>query len=112
LERELRGIGANVATVLSGASEASGHLEVAQAVAMGAADSGIATRDAAIAYGLPFLPLAEERYDLVLRGESESDPRVQRFLNNLTTSSFRRELSALGYDVSNAGERVAQLKAA
>ena len=36
-----------------------GHLDVAQAVALGAADVGIATRDAALAYGLDFVPLRE-----------------------------------------------------
>jgi molybdate-binding protein len=58
-----------------------GHLEVAQAVAIGAADTGIATRDAAISFGLPFVPLSEERYDLALRAEDEDDPRMQRLLD-------------------------------
>jgi len=35
---------------------------------LGAADVGVATRDAAIAFGLGFVPLAEERYDLVVIG--------------------------------------------
>lgn len=112
LDQQLRGLGVQNAGALPGALVASGHLEVAQAVAIGAADAGIATRDAAISFGLPFLPISEERYDLAMRAEDEADPRIQRLLNALNTRAFRQELSSLGYDVSHAGERVAQLSAA
>jgi putative molybdopterin biosynthesis protein len=91
---------------------ASGQLEVAQAVASGAADVGVATRDAAIAYGLTFLPLAEERYDLVVKLEQLQDPRLQRLLDVMTGAPFRRELACLGYDVSCCGERAAEVHAA
>lgn len=92
--------------------QASGHLEVAQAVAIGAGDAGVATRDAAIAFGLDFVPLAEERYDLVIPLAGLRDPRVARFLQTMTTGAVRRELSSLGYDVRRCGDRVAELRAA
>lgn len=107
LERELEGAGLDPARVNRDAIVGSGHLEVAGAVAMGAADVGIATRDAAIAFGLHFMPLAEERFDLVVPLDLAADPRVQRLLDVLTGAPFRREISALGYDASPAGERVA-----
>lgn len=88
---------------------APGHLEVAHAVAIGAADAGVATRDAAIAYGLPFIPLAEERYDLALPLLALEDPRVQRLLDELTVAPLRQELASLGYDVRHCGDRVAEL---
>jgi molybdate-binding protein/DNA-binding XRE family transcriptional regulator len=109
LDQQLRGLG--VAT-LSGALVTTGHLEVAQAVAIGAADTGIATRDAAISFGLHFVPIMEERYDLAMRAQDEQDPRIQRLLNALNTRALCQELSCLGYDVSQAGARVAQLSAA
>ena len=89
-----------------------GHFEVAHAVAIGAADVGIATRDAAIVHGLHFVPLAEERYDLVIPLPVLDDPRIQRLLDALTTASCRGELSSLGYDVRSSGDRVAEIKAA
>jgi putative molybdopterin biosynthesis protein len=92
--------------------QASGHLEVAHAVSMGAADVGVATRDAAIAFGLDFVPLVEERYDLVIPLAGLHDPRIERLLDVMTTSAVRRELSALGYDVRSCGDRVAELPAA
>ncbi|MEB2310842.1 MAG: helix-turn-helix domain-containing protein [Polyangiaceae bacterium] len=92
--------------------EAAGHLEVAQAVAMGAGDVGVATRDAALACGLDFIPLAEERYDLVVPLASMEDVRIARLLDVMTSGATRRELTSLGYDVRSCGDRVAQLPAA
>jgi molybdate-binding protein len=112
LDRALREVGASGVAALPRALLVNGHLELAQAVAMGAADVGVATRDAAIGFGLPFIPLAEERYDLALRAEHEQDPRIQRLLNQLCARSFRRELSSLGYDTRTTGQRVAELSVA
>ncbi|MCC7109112.1 MAG: regulator of molybdate uptake, partial [Deltaproteobacteria bacterium] len=86
-----------------------GHLDVARAVLMGAADTGVATRDAALAFGLAFVPLADERYDLALPRASLGDARVQRLLDVLVSSELRRELEALGYDTRPAGQRAAEL---
>lgn len=112
LERELRTAGHPVALARAARLRAGGHLDVAAAVAMGAADTGVATRDAALAFGLSFVPLAEERYDLALPRSALTDPRVARLFDVLVSKSFRRELSALGYDVRGAGEQVAELGAA
>lgn len=100
------------ATLAEGAMVAAGHLEVAHAVALGAADAGVATRDAAIAFGLGFVPLAEERYDLVVPLANLTDPRVARLLDVMTSASARRELAALGYDLGPCGDRVADVHAA
>lgn len=110
LERELRRVG--VADAAARRVQARGHLAVAHAVALDAADVGVATRDAAIAHGLHFVPLAEERYDLVIPLAALDDPRIQRLLDTMTAAACRRELSALGYDVRSCGDRVAEIKAA
>ncbi len=112
LERELRGAGVPVAQALTHAVPARGHLEVSQLVALGVADTGITTRDAALAFDLDFVPLLEERYDLAFRSETESDARIQRMLNGMTSVGFRRELSCLGYDVRSCGDRAAEVSAA
>jgi len=112
LDEQLRSLGLAKTSALPGALAVHGHIEVAQAVAMGAADTGVATRDAAISFGLRFLPLREERYDLALRAADEADRRIQRLLNALSSQPFRRELASLGYDTRASGERVAQLSAA
>lgn len=111
LDQQLREVGAARAAQ-STCIEAAGHLEVAQAVAMGAGDVGVATRDAAIACGLDFIPLAEERYDLVVPLASMEDMRLARLFDVMTSGATRRELTSLGYDVRSCGDRVAHLPAA
>jgi putative molybdopterin biosynthesis protein len=112
LDRELRAAGIAAAAVVPPAFRASGHLEVAQAIALGAADTGIASRDAALASGLGFVPLADERYDLVVPHDLLEDPRVRRLFDVMTSGGFQHELVALGYDVRACGERVAEVHAA
>jgi molybdate-binding protein len=112
LDRELRNAGITLDLESGHHLQASGHLEVAQSIALGAADVGIATRDVAIAYDLAFVPLSEERYDLVLPQATLAEASIQRLLDMMTTASFRSELTSLGYDVSPCGDRVAEVNAA
>ena len=72
----------------------------------GAADCCIATEAAARLWGLGFLPLASERYDLVIRRRDLGLPAVEALLDTLNRSGFRRELDgAGGYDAKVAGTR-------
>jgi putative molybdopterin biosynthesis protein len=84
-----------------------GHLAAAWQVHSGAADCCIATSTAARAFGLGFMPLVTERYDLAVRRKDLSLPGVQLLFETLNHSTFRRELeSAGGYDTNVAGRRV------
>ncbi|MFL5277255.1 MAG: substrate-binding domain-containing protein [Myxococcales bacterium] len=87
-----------------------GHLQVAQAVAMGAADAGVVARSAAIAHGLDFIPLSEERFDLVFPKEWSADARAGWIVETLEGRAFRRELASLGgYDTRDSGQVVTEL---
>jgi len=112
LDRELDRAGLPRELASQAPLQASGHLQVALAVSMGAADVGVATRDAALAFGLHFLPLAEERYDLVVPRAALADARLRRLFDTLSSGVFQRELACLGYDVRCSGQRVAELSAA
>ncbi|HET7543757.1 MAG TPA: substrate-binding domain-containing protein [Polyangiaceae bacterium] len=109
LERELQNAGIDSERALASAVQAFGHLDVARAIALGVADVGPATRDAALAFGLDFIAIAEERYDLALPSDELSDPRLARLFEVMTSAAFRRELRALGYDATDCGERVAEV---
>jgi putative molybdopterin biosynthesis protein len=86
---------------------ASGHLPAAWQVRTGAADCCIATRAAARVFGLGFIPLVSERYDLALRRQHLDLPTVQVLLDTLNRSNFRRELESMGgYDTRVAGQRI------
>ena len=84
-----------------------GHLPAAWQVQSGAADACLATRAAARVFGLHFIPLVSERYDLVIRKQHLDLPRMQNLLDTLSRSGFRRELEGYGgYDTRVAGQRV------
>jgi molybdate-binding protein/DNA-binding XRE family transcriptional regulator len=80
------------------------HLAAAEAVSAGLADAAVGVRAAALALGLAFLPLAQERYDLAIPDRFFELPVVQALLETLTSPLFRLEVEALGgYDVSPMG---------
>lgn len=107
LESCLEGAGLDPTRTLAHATIADGHFSAAQAVALGATDVAIAMESAALAFGLEFLPLATERFDLIFREEGMSDPRVVRVFDLMNTTTFRQELGALGgYDTRACGSIV------
>ena len=88
----------------------SGHLEVASAIASGHADTGVTLRVAADAYDLEFIPLREERYDLVILAAEADNAPVKAMLDTLNSSRFAREISQFcGYDTEPMGRVVARL---
>jgi molybdate-binding protein len=88
-------------------SQAAGHLQVAAAVAGRIADAGVSSEPAALAYGLDFLPLATERFDLVLPSSLVASREVQGLLKVLTSPWLLAQLASLpGYDPSSCGERI------
>lgn len=104
LDRLLRRAGIPPEAVRGYRQEVTGHLAVAQAIALGAADVGIGTRAAAEAFNLEFIPLSLERFDLVLTSDLAEDPRVQALLEAVSGAEFRRQLGALaGYDAGETG---------
>lgn len=104
LDDVLARLGIDPAKVSGYRRELGGHLEVAAAVGMGDADAGVSIRIAAEAYGLGFIPIREERYDLVIpESEMEWGP-VRAMLDALNSSGFSRALSELcAYDTRRTG---------
>jgi molybdate-binding protein len=79
--------------------------DIAHAVRAGRADCGIATRSVARAANLDFVPLAWERFDLVLRQRDYFLPGPQALFGFLRTRAFAERARELtGYDVATAGE--------
>jgi putative molybdopterin biosynthesis protein len=88
-------------------TQATGHLQVAAAIAAGLADAGIASEPAALACGLAFVPLADERVDLVIPAAIAGSPEVRGLRTVLSSRWLTDQLaSAPGYDPSRCGERV------
>ncbi|MGH7379106.1 MAG: substrate-binding domain-containing protein [Candidatus Methylomirabilales bacterium] len=85
--------------------EAATHLEVAAAVARGEADAGLGLRAAAEAFGLGFIPLFRERYDLVCPRAHVSRPPLSALPAALRDRAFRQQVRHLGgYDTRETGQ--------
>ncbi len=79
--------------------------DVAQAVAAGSADAGLAIEAVARQYRLDFVPLASERFDLALCRRDYFNPPLQRLWAFARTARFRDHALELGgYDVSAIGD--------
>lgn len=83
------------------------HMGVAQAVRSGQATAGLGIQAAAAAYGLQFVPLTEEVYQLVVPETLWDSPVWQAVLATIRSESFRSAVAELkGYNVAAAGQAV------
>ncbi|MDD2443034.1 MAG: molybdopterin biosynthesis protein [Desulfotomaculaceae bacterium] len=83
------------------------HMGVAAAVKSGAADAGLGIRAAALALGLDFIGIVEERYDLCIPAEFWETPYIRRLLEVMAMPQFREEVKGLGgYDLRECGKVV------
>jgi putative molybdopterin biosynthesis protein len=106
LERELRRAGLSAAAVQTGGRVYATHVAMAGAVAEGGADVGLGIRGVARAYGLDFIPLATERYELAIPEHLLDQPGPRAILSVLAEDDFKRTVHELaGYDVSETGRR-------
>jgi excisionase family DNA binding protein len=81
--------------------------DVAAAIRDDKADAGVAIEAASRAFGLAFIPLADERFDLVMRRRDYFEPPLQALLAFARSDEFRERAAALGgYDVAGAGRIV------
>jgi putative molybdopterin biosynthesis protein len=81
------------------------HTECANLVKTGKADVALGLRASAHRCGLDFIPLFQERYDLVFMQDQSN--RLVPLIDTIQTRSFRRSVSSLtGYDTSHTGEQI------
>jgi putative molybdopterin biosynthesis protein len=110
LDRELAEAGIEASQLPGYDTRATGHLQVAAAIAAGLADAGVASEPAARAYGLAFIPLAAEHFDLVIPAVHIGSREVQGLLKILSSAWLVDQLANLpGYDPARCGERIAAL---
>jgi putative molybdopterin biosynthesis protein len=82
------------------------HLAVAAAVASGTADAGLGIRAAANALSCDFIPLASERFDLVIPNYLFEGDHLQPLIGLLYDPKFQQAVKAMpGYDVSIMGQK-------
>ena len=85
------------------------HLEVGLKILRQEADAGIATRAAARLLGLDFIPLTQERFDMLIPKERFFSPAIQTLLEIVGSREFRTRVEVMGgYDTSESGRIIAQ----
>ncbi|MBI2865545.1 MAG: GntR family transcriptional regulator [Chloroflexi bacterium] len=104
LDYRLKLLGIQAGEVLGYEREEQTHLAVAAAVASGAADAGLGILAAARSFGLEFLPLVKERYDLVVPRRHYDSLLFSSLATVIGDGEFRQVVESLGgYDVSEMG---------
>jgi len=103
-ESELDRLGSDPTPIFGNAKIVDTHLEVGLAVYRGESDVGMGIEAAARLIGLDFLPLQEERFDLVIQKQTFFTGPVQNLLTLLGTPEFADLAVQLGgYDLSSSG---------
>ena len=92
-------------------TEIGSHLTLANAVAKGEADVGLGTeRVTRQVDNLEFVPLQEERYDLILKKDMMNTPEVKTLIGILKSPEFRAELAGIsGNDYRDLGKIIAEV---
>jgi molybdate-binding protein len=104
LDAQLRRSGVAARTVAGYEREAPTHLAVARAVRDGGADAGLGIAAAAHAYGLGFVPLVTERYDLVIPTEVWRTALGRAVREAVRSTAFSSAVAGLGgYDTTGTG---------
>ncbi|HEX4063913.1 MAG TPA: substrate-binding domain-containing protein [Streptosporangiaceae bacterium] len=112
LDRELLSLGLEPDALAGYETTATGHLQVASAIAAGLAEAGISAEPAALAYGLPFVPLTDERFDLVIPHALAESREAQSMVRALSSPWLLAQLESLpGYDAGRCGQHVTTLRA-
>lgn len=105
LDRELARIGLPAAGIRGYERAVPTHRDAALSILQGQADAALGIQAAAHAHGLGFIPLFEERYDLVLPREQAA--LLAPLLDFLQSARARQVMSALtGYDTTHSGQSV------
>jgi putative molybdopterin biosynthesis protein len=105
LDGELERLGIPSETIAGYERVVNTHTECARAIASGEADAALGLQASARQHNLDFIPLFEERYDLILPREQENT--LAPLLEHIQTAAFRRDLNALtGYNTSHSGEQI------
>ena len=107
LDQELHRLGIEPTTINGYAREEPTHLAVAAAIGAGRADCGLGILAAARAFGLDFVPVSREPYDLVVEASSLEDPLLMPLWKLLDSPEFHASIQSLGgYGTEETGRRI------
>jgi len=83
------------------------HMAVAVSVLSGKSDAGLGIMAAARALQLDFIPITEERYDLIIPSQFLQLEMIQQLLSVIDSTHFKRKVEEMGgYSVRDTGKVV------
>nr|WP_243431740.1 MULTISPECIES: helix-turn-helix transcriptional regulator [Clostridium] len=90
--------------------EQSSHLAVASSIAVGDGDLGIGIEKVAHQVSeIDFVPIQEERYDLIIKKSSLKYPLYKLIIEIIQSKKFKKEIKGLGeYDLRDIGKILAE----
>lgn len=107
LDARLKALGLSPGSVPGYEREELTHLAVARAVDQGEATVGLGIHAAAAAFGLDFVPLTQERYDLVFPEAVWNTAQAQALVEVVRSARFAEALADLsGYDTAQTGQEM------
>jgi putative molybdopterin biosynthesis protein len=111
LDEQLHCLGIPSAKVKGYEKEMKSHLTVAVGIAEGEADIGIGTeRISNQIEGIDFIPLIEERFDLVIRKDLMNQKDVQTLIKVLNSTPFKKDVSHFsGNNYRDIGKLIAEV---
>jgi putative molybdopterin biosynthesis protein len=81
------------------------HFEVGLSILSKEADVGIATIAVSKLFGLPFILITRERFDMILDKSTYFEKGIQAFIEILNSEEFRKKVEKLGaYNFKNSGK--------
>ncbi|MBI5966974.1 MAG: helix-turn-helix transcriptional regulator [Deltaproteobacteria bacterium] len=105
LDHHLKDLRIPPATIRGYENEVYTHFEVGLSILAKEADVGIATVAISKLLGLPFIPITQESFDMVLDQSTFFKRGLQAFIEILNSQQFRSRVERLGnYDFKNSGK--------
>lgn len=105
LDNNLKKLKISPALISGYKNEVFTHFEVGLSVLGGEADVGIGTIAISKLLGLSFIPITQERFDLIIKQETFFDKKVQAFMEILNSPDFRHHVEPISnYDFKNSGK--------
>lgn len=110
-QRRLRAAGVDPTSLYGWQSAAPTYDAVARAINNGSADVGPGLRATARKFGLHFVPIGHERFDLAIPRPVFETPRIQTFIHGISSAEYSTfAYSLAGYDLTRSGQIIAEIK--
>lgn len=110
LDEQLRKLGINPLNINGYDKECFSHLSIASAVSRGDADIGIGNEKTGLQVSdIDFIPLHQEKYDLIIKKEDIDKPNFQAVLDVINSEEYKLELQGIGgYELTDIGKIIAE----